>query len=114
MITDLLSTLRHSYMELSEAFFTVNFAGDDCFVLTSLSSNPFNPALPMVDVALVSNETLAPIKMLDQASDAAMLAYVNIKSTVTAYCGSIIDTDVDFPIKHDEDAYTKYLSTLGN
>lgn len=114
MISEMLSTLRTTYTDLSELFFTVNFAGDDCFVLTSFSTNPFNPAFPFVDVTLISAETLAPIKMLDQASDAAMLAYSIIKSNVGKYLSGSVDEDLGFPIKHDEDAYKKYLSTLGN
>lgn len=115
MISDLLSNLRQSYAELSDLLFTVNFAGTDCFVITSLSSNPFNPALPVVDVSLVSAETLAPIRMLEQASDTAMFEYANVRLKVAQYIDSCLDTNLDlqFPISHNEDAYKKYLSTLG-
>lgn len=115
MISDTLSNLRQAYAELSDILFTVNFAGTDCFVITSLSSNPFNPSLPIVDVSLVSAETLAPIRMLEQASDTAMFEYATVRLKVTQYLDACLDPhpDLQFPISHNEDAYKKYLSTLG-
>lgn len=103
-----LSQLRTLYAELSDRLFTVSNAGIDCYVVTSLSANPFNPMFPIVDVNLVSKEDLMPIKALDQSSAESVLAFAKVKIAVESW-----QQDSAFPVESDVDAMSEYFGLVG-
>jgi hypothetical protein len=104
-----LTELRSIYAELADRFFTVNYAGEDCFVVTAMSANPFNPMFPIVDVNLVSKSDLMPVKMLDQSTTESLIQYAQTKDRVDSWCLS----ELDFPITSDDLALADYYKTVG-
>lgn len=110
-----LSQLRSLYAELADRYFTVNRAGDDCFIVTAFSANPFNPLFPMVDVNLVSATTLQPIKMLDQSSTESVFVYASTQKAVDEWLAlQVDDQDIDFPLSSDANALQRYYGLVGS
>ena len=109
-----LSQLRSIYADLVDRYFTVNAAGDDCFVVTALSSNPLNPMFPLLDVSLISATSLQPIKMLDQSSPESVFVYASTQKAVKEWLDAlVVSDDVQFPITSDVDALQRYYDLVG-
>ncbi len=111
MFQDHLTLLRTTYAEMVDAVFSVQYAGNDCFVVTSLSTNMFDPTKPVVDVSLLSRKTLAPIKMLEQSSHESLRVYADTNIKVSAW---LDDCSASFPIERNQDVESNYYEAMSH